>query len=176
MRIPTRLCATRTLRSSAPNGIFSAPSIGFAPESSCLASSSSMDEISIPPRSCVNWASNIILLAGKLSAPEAPSPVTNPKSGALLPREFLFEIRERALQSFFQIYFRLPLQNALRFTDVRAAPLGIILRERLKNYLRYIIEMFPDAFRELQYRNLLRVADIHRHVFVRQHQFIDSID
>src|ERR1700692_157489 len=106
----------------------------------------------------------------------APALAINPKSSALLPREFLFEMREGALQSVFQIYFWFPFQDALGFADVRAAPLGIILGKRLKYNLWHIVEMFADAFRELQYGDLLRVADIYRQVFVRQHQFVNSID
>src|SRR5713101_7647456 len=55
------------------------------------------------------------------------------------------KIRQRHLQPFFESHLGLPLQHAFRLANVRATPLRIVLRQRLKDDRRRIVEMFTDA-------------------------------
>src|SRR6266853_2196503 len=88
-------------------------------------------------------------------------------SGSLFAREMLLEIIERRSQAFVQANFWFPTENALGFANVRAPLLGIILRKRFKDNPGCVLEISPNALRKLKNSNFLRIADIHRGMFVR---------
>ena len=82
----------------------------------------------------------------------------------------------RDLQTLCKPNFRCPPKQFLRLGNIRAALLRIVLWQRLENNLRRILEMFANFLRELQNRDLFRIPDVGRQVFVRHRQLVDAVD
>ena len=79
-------------------------------------------------------------------------------------------------QAFFEIYFWLPLQDAAGFCDVRAALLGIVLRQRMKNDRSGCADERAHALGKFENRDFVRVADVDGLVLVRFEQPVNSFD
>src|SRR2546429_6136420 len=69
---------------------------------------------------------------------------------------------QRELQSFCESHPWLPFEDAPGLADVRAAALGIVLRQGLEHDRRGIVEMAKDAFDKVEKRDLLRIPEICR--------------
>src|SRR5438477_9901914 len=69
------------------------------------------------------------------------------------------EIIQRELQAGLQIDFRLPIEQLLRFADVRPALLGVVLGQRLIADAALAAGYCQYLFRPLQNRELHRLAD-----------------
>src|SRR5882724_8808536 len=74
---------------------------------------------------------------------------------------------DRAAQALAQIDLRLPAQQVAGKGDVRLADLGIVGGQRLEDDLRPRPGQLDHRLRELQQRELVRVADVHRLVGTR---------
>ena len=70
----------------------------------------------------------------------------------------------------------MPVEDAARFGDVRAALLGIILREGLKNNFRRVRKMRADAFCKFEDGDLLRIADVGGEMLIGEHKAVDTLD
>src|SRR5690348_8535409 len=81
-------------------------------------------------------------------------------------RYALAKIVEGALQALFQIHFGFPLQNAFCLGDIRATLLGVILRQFAEDDRSVSAHEFPNPLRKLEDRDLVRIADVRRHMLV----------
>src|SRR6266508_728877 len=68
--------------------------------------------------------------------------------------------REQAPQSLLELDLRLPAEDLAGARDVRLPHLGIVDRQRLVHDLALRARELEDALRQLQDRELLRVADV----------------
>ena len=74
--------------------------------------------------------------------------------------DFFAEIFVGALQAIFQSHLWLPIQQALGFGYVRAALLGIVLRQRMKDDGSLRADQLADAFGKFQDGDFLGIADV----------------
>ena len=85
-------------------------------------------------------------------------------------RDGFLEVVERQAEAGFQIDLRFPSQQLSRFGDVGTALLGIILRQRFIANSALRSRHLQHQLRTFQNRELVRIADVHRHVLVRFRQ------
>src|SRR5580704_9190501 len=125
--------------------------------------------ISAHPSACANSILNISHSAANKSAPPLTKPRANfaaTKCPGDLSRcrggKIALEVIHRNLQPFGQPNFGLPTQQSLCFGNIRATLLRIVLRKRLKNNLRRVLEVLANLLGKLQDRDLLRITNVCR--------------
>src|SRR5580698_3098126 len=125
--------------------------------------------ISARPSACVNSILNISHSAANKSAPPLTKPRANfaaTKCPGDLSRcrggKIALEVIHRNLQPFGKPDLGRPTQESLRFGNIRAPLLRIILRKRLKNNLRRILEVLANLLGKLQNRDFLRITNVCR--------------